>query len=68
MNKYDPYVANMMIDSKQCTICWYIDDTQISHVDEAVISSVIQNIEERFWKMVVARGKGAQLCGNECSI
>ena len=57
LNKYDPCVANKIINGKQCTICWYVDDTKISHVDEKVVSSVIQKIEERFGKMVVTRGK-----------
>ena len=57
LNRYDPYVANKMINGKQCTICWYVDDTQISHIDPKVVTSVITKIEERFGKMVVTRGK-----------
>ena len=57
VNKYDRYVANKTIDGKQCTICWYMDDTKISHVDEQVVSEIISEIENRFGKMVVTRGK-----------
>ncbi len=28
LNKYDPCVANKLIRGKQCTICWYVDDTK----------------------------------------
>ena len=46
INKYDPCIANNIINGKQCTICWHVDDTKISHVDENVVSKVINNIEK----------------------
>jgi hypothetical protein len=57
LNPYDPCVANCIIDGKQCTIGWYVDDTKISHVDPDVVTGVLQSIESRFGKMVVTRGK-----------
>jgi hypothetical protein len=45
-----------MIDGKQCTIAWYVDDTKISHVDPDVVTRTIEQIEERFGKMTVKRG------------
>ena len=50
LNKYDPCVANKTINGKQCTICWYVDDTKISHVDPNIVDQVIKGIEERFGK------------------
>ena len=29
LNEYDPCVANKMINGKQCTIIWYVDDLKI---------------------------------------
>ena len=63
LNKYDPCVANKMVNGKQCTICWYVDDTKISHVDPGVVDDVITKIEERFGKMVVTRGKKHNFVG-----
>jgi Reverse transcriptase (RNA-dependent DNA polymerase) len=40
LNPYDPCVANKMINGKQCTICWYVDDLKISHVDPQVVGVV----------------------------
>jgi hypothetical protein len=57
MNPYDTCVANKTIEGKQCTIVWYVDDTKISHVDNKVVSYVINKIEERFGEMTVTRGK-----------
>jgi hypothetical protein len=33
INPYDWCVANKMIDGKQCTIVWHVDDPKISYVD-----------------------------------
>ena len=57
INPYDPCIANCLIDGKQCTIAWYVDDMKISHVDPAVVTSIIDKLEKRFDKMTVTRGK-----------
>jgi hypothetical protein len=56
LNPYDACVANKIVNGKQCTIVWYVDDTKISHMDDSVITDVIAKIEERFGKMTVTRG------------
>ena len=56
LNPYDSSIANSKINGKHCTITWYVDDNKISHVDPAVVSSIIEKIEERFDKMTVTRG------------
>jgi hypothetical protein len=57
LNPYDQCVANCMIEGKQCTIAWYVDDTKISHVDPNVVMRIIQELEKHFDKMTVARGR-----------
>ena len=56
LNPYDSCIANSVIDGKQCTIAWYVDDTKISHVDPNVVTSIIDQLENRFEKMTVTRG------------
>jgi hypothetical protein len=63
LNPYDPCVANLMIDGKQCTIVWYVDDNKISHVNSKVVSMIIDKIEKRFGKMTVTRGKTHEFLG-----
>ena len=63
INKHDKCVANMMVDGKQCTICWYIDDTKISHVDPKVVDQIISKIEDRFGKMTVTCCKAHNFVG-----
>jgi hypothetical protein len=57
LNPYDTCVANKMINGKQCTVGWYVDDNKISHVDDKVVTGIIEKIENRFGKMTVTRGK-----------
>ena len=49
-----------MINGKQCTILWHVDDLKISHVDANVVSDVIRQLEETFGNeapLTVTRGK-----------
>ena len=38
INSYDPCMTNMMVNGAQCTVCWHVDDLNVSHVNEAVIT------------------------------
>ena len=57
LNRYDPCVANKQINGSQCTVCWYVDDTKISHLNPNVVTNVIESLESVFGKMTVDRGK-----------
>ena len=48
LNAYDSCVANKYVDGQQCTITWHVDDLEISHVDEQVVRSIIQKIQDTF--------------------
>ena len=48
---------NTVIDGKQCTMAWYVDDNIITHVDPNAVTLGIDKIEEKFGKMTVTRGK-----------
>ena len=57
-----------MIDGKQCTIVFYVDDNKISHVDEKVVTGVIQQISEHFGELTVSRGKRHDFLGMDIEI
>ena len=63
INKYDPCIENKMINGKQRTVCWYVDDTKISHVDKDVVSEARKNIESQFDEMKVSRGNDHTFVG-----
>jgi hypothetical protein len=65
INPYDPCVANRMVNGKQQTICWHVDDCKLSHVDSKVQDEFIQVLRDEYesifedgsGKMTVSRGK-----------
>jgi hypothetical protein len=48
LNPYDECVANKIIDGKQCTIVWHVDDLKISHEDSAVTESIVALLQEKY--------------------
>ena len=56
LNPYDHCVANKIINGKQCTIAWYVDDNKISHVEQQVLDDIIGKIEERFPGLTIEKG------------
>jgi hypothetical protein len=57
LNPHDTCAANKIVNGKQCTMAWFVDDNKMSHVDLKVVTEVVEKIEERFGKMTVTRGK-----------
>jgi hypothetical protein len=59
LNPYDWCVANKMVNGKQCTVLWHVDDLKISHVDSEVVEDVLAALNKRYGKeapLVVTRG------------
>jgi hypothetical protein len=64
INPYDPCVANKMIDRKQMTICWHVDDLKASHAKSKVMDRMVKYLRQEYesifedgsGRMVVSRG------------
>jgi len=56
LNAYDLCVGNKMVNGTQFTICWYVDDLKLSHVDSKEVTKMIKLIEDKFGSMNVSRG------------
>ena len=63
VNSYDKCVANIVIDGKQCTITWYVDDNKISHVSAKVVTMMLDKISVHFGDLVISRGNNHDLLG-----
>ena len=63
LNEYDACVANLEVEGSQCTVCWYVDDNKISHKSPKIVDWVIKELEKRFDKMTVTRGKKHSFVG-----
>ena len=48
LNPYDPCVANKIINNKQMTVCWHVDDLKVSHVEDSEIDKFIVHIKNNY--------------------
>jgi len=46
VNPYDRCVANEIIEGKQFTMRWYVDNNKVSHVDDKVNAMIVDVIEK----------------------
>ena len=65
LNPYDSCVANKVINNKQCTIGWYVDDNILSHVDPKVVDQVLATVEGYFPGLSIERGNKLNFLGME---
>ena len=64
VNPYDPYVANKMINGKQMTVTWYVDDLKISHMDSNEVTKCIEHFKKIYGdRMTVHCGKVHEYLG-----
>jgi hypothetical protein len=63
LKSYNLCVANSQIKRKQCKIAWYVDDNKISHVDDTVVTDIIEKIKAKVGKMTGTRGKHHVILG-----
>jgi hypothetical protein len=61
LNPYDECVANKMVNGKQCTIVWHVDDLKISHADSDVTENIVETLQLKYGSeeapVTVTRGK-----------
>ena len=63
LNKYDACTVNKVVNGKQLTIQFYVDDLKIFHVDPEVVDKALSSLEERFGKLEASRGCNHEFLG-----
>jgi hypothetical protein len=59
-NPYDCCVMNKIVDGKQCTVAWHVDDLKISHESNHVVDDIIEKLQSSFGHqtpLTIQRGK-----------
>jgi hypothetical protein len=59
-NAYDSCVMNKLVDGKQLTVAWHVDDLKVSHVSKKVVDEFVKLMNGEFGKdtpMNVSTGK-----------
>ena len=61
INPYDPCIANKMVNGKQLTITWHVDDLKASHVHKKVLDKFVEWLKVKYGsdvnKVKVHKGK-----------
>ena len=56
LNPYGKCVTNKMINGKQCTMAWWVDDSFLTNLSAMVLDRIIERIKLKFSKMAVTKG------------
>ena len=65
-NRYDSCVVNKMVDGRQLTVAWHMDDLKISHEKEEALDEFIGMMENEFGQdtpLSISRGPVQQYLG-----
>ena len=60
VNLYDSCVVNKMINRKQCTIIWHINDLKLSHIKQNVLEELMDRLNSKYGQimlLIVHQGK-----------
>ena len=68
LNPYDRCVANKMINDKQCTIVWYVDDNKLSHMDQKVLDDILEKMKVHFGDLTITKGRKHAFLGMNIEI
>ena len=68
LNPYDKYVANKLINGRQCTIVFYVDDNKISHKGPTMVTQVLDQISKYFGDLSITRGNKHDFLGMNIEI
>jgi hypothetical protein len=66
MNPYDATVWNKMVNGKQFTIVFHIDDLLLSHLNPNIVTSYIRKLHKEYGSLenlTVTRGKVHEYLG-----
>ena len=68
VNPYDYCVANKMINNKQYTIVFHVDDNKLSYIDDKVVTNIMDKIAEHFGELALTRGDAHDFIGINITI
>jgi hypothetical protein len=55
LNPYDPCVANKMVNGKQMTVCWHVDDLKVSHVDGLELTKFVLKLAKIYGDQITVK-------------
>jgi len=68
LNDYDKCVANKMVNGKQLTIAWHVDDCIASHMEKTVLDEFGKIMIKEFGEMTITTGNEHNFLGMKIKI
>jgi hypothetical protein len=62
LNPYDPCVANKIVNGKQLTVVWHVDDLKISHQDHNVVTRMITWLKKTYERLFDDGSGAMKIC------
>ena len=57
LNPHDRSAENKMVNGKQCTLVWYVDNKKVLHMEAKLVEYLISEFKNHFGEILVTRGK-----------
>ena len=57
INLYERCVLNKVINGKQFTLTWYIDDNKLPYVETTVVDKILKILNNHLGYLTIQRGK-----------
>ena len=54
---YGLCVSNKVINGKQCTLSWYVDDNRLSHVETKEVDEILEILRRHIGHLTIQQGK-----------
>ena len=66
INPYDLCVANKMVNGKQMSVCWHVDDLSVTYMEEVVITAFTLTLAKIYGpKTTISRSKIHEYLGQD---
>ena len=66
INPYDLCVANKMVNGKQMSVCWHVDDLSVTYMEEDVITAFTLTLAKIYGpKTTISRSKIHEYLGQD---
>ncbi|KAG7340378.1 hypothetical protein IV203_023921 [Nitzschia inconspicua] len=66
-NPYNPCVVNKMVNGKQLTVTWHVDDLKVSHMQPSVVTEFMEWVKTMYVRHAIF-GQGAPICTSQKQI
>ena len=68
LNPYGICISNKMVNGKQYTLVFYVEDNKVSHMEAKLVEDLFNNLKNHFGELIMTRGKKHKFWGMNINI